>query len=106
MLVAVAIADPDPWRAAATPHEQQPAIVCQRGLALVIGCAEETRRVARGPRIAKRHLPDIEVAAAVRRKDDQPAVRRPSGLSIPFGPGGNASPLRVGRYDPDVTANA
>src|SRR5437762_2473599 len=106
MFGTVSLTDPDPCLAAATPHEQQPTIPCQRGLALVIGGAEKTRRFARRAAVADGHLPDVEVATAVRRKNERFAICRPGRLSIPLWASGDTGPFRVGRHNPEVTANA
>src|SRR5690349_1565381 len=106
MLLAIRLTHPDARRAATPAHEQQASISRERGLAFILGATEKARRRTRRTRGVHRHLPDVEVAVAFRRKDDRLPVRRPGWLTIPFRTRRNAGPFRVARDHPEIAAHA
>ena len=55
---------------------------------------------------ADRHAPDVEFAAAIRRKDDGAPIEAPRRLSIRRAARGHTGPLPGWSHDPDVAANA
>src|SRR4051794_13821775 len=97
MLRAIGLTHVDARRAATAAHEEQASIGSNGGLGLVVVSSDDSYCRAQRACVTESDAPDIEVASAVRRKDERLAVRGPGGLAIPLGATGDAGPLRFGR---------